>query len=177
MKSEQLHGIRLLMRLLTGDPVDAMEAAKEIISHEEAVAPVLLLEVAVNRKYKLWSRVAAVYSVGLLGFRRGGAALTELLAAHTESAVLRSHVAEALGNMGYSGAVEMLGDTLGSDRSKLVKKSCVYALSQIRSPRSKVLLERAQAENPKGEIAKDISVALERLGSGLSGQGGMVPPA
>lgn len=147
---------------LTGNSLDAMEAAKTTIGNKPALDPSLLLEIAVNKKYRLWSRVAAVYSAGLLGFKSGVSDLVELLGA-TESPTLRSHVAEALGNIGSPAAIDALGSALIRDRSNSVKRSCVYALSQFRTHQSKLILQRAKSKNQKGAIRNEIDRALKRL--------------
>ncbi len=164
MKASDLRGTRLLMRLLTGDPVEAMEAAKKIIGGKDGLAPILLSEVAENRKYKPWSRIGAVYALGFLEFKPGTPGLIRILHESKESLALRCHAAEALGNAQAVGAVAAIELVLMRDEPPSLKKWCIYALSQIGTSQAKTVLTRLKEGKPSGIVAKEISLAFEHLG-------------
>jgi len=65
MRQIDLKSARLLLRIVTGNPVEIMEAAKEIIRSGKSIAP-LLAEIAANRKCRKWSRIAATYAFGFI---------------------------------------------------------------------------------------------------------------
>jgi HEAT repeat protein len=161
MKTSELRGTRLLMRLLTGDPVEAMEAAKQIIGRKGVLAPALLLEVAENRKYRRWSRVGAVYALGFLEFKPSVPSLIRILQDSRESLSLRCHAAEALGNTQDSRAIAVIDQVMTRDEPSSLKKWCIYALSQIGTSQARKILTRVREAKPKGTIAKEIKLALE----------------
>ncbi len=163
MKISELHKMRLLMRLLTGDPVESMEAAKDIVGRKGVLAPALLLEVAMNKKYRTWSRVGAVYAMGFLGFKSSVPGLIRILEESKEPLSLRCHAAEAIGNTQDSRAIEVLEQVLMREEPPSLKKWCIYALSQIGTSRAKVILTKIKEAKPKGMIAKEINLAFEHL--------------
>ena len=163
MKTSDLHGTRLLMRLLTGDPVEAMEAAKNIIGGKNGPAPVLLLEVAQDEKYKKWSRIGAVYALGFLGFKPSVPGLIRILEESREPLSLRCHAAEALGNAQDSRAVATIEQVLMRDEPASLKKWCIYALSQIGTSQARTVLTRVKEAKPRGIVAKEINLAFEHL--------------
>lgn len=150
------------MRLLIGDPVEAMEASKGIIGSHFGPTPDLLLEIAADDGYRVWSRVAAVYAIGLSGSKRSAPYLIKLLEARKEPPLLRSHAAEALGNLGSTRAVDALATALAVENSRSLKRSCVYALSQIRTPRSRAILEAASTSRLSGLVRKEVDTALKK---------------
>jgi HEAT repeat protein len=163
MKTSSLHQTRLLMLLLTGDPVEAMEAAKKIIGRSGTVAPVLLLEVVQNEKYKTWSRIGAVYALGFLGYRPSVPHLIRILEESREPFTLRCHAAEALGNTQDPRAISAIERVLMRREPPSLKKWCIYALSQIGTSRAKPILTRIKESKPKGIVAKEINLALQHL--------------
>jgi hypothetical protein len=162
MKTSELRGTRLLMRLLTGDPIEAMEAAKEIIGGKGVLSPTLILEVAKSEKYRIWSRVGAVYALGFLGFRPSVPSLMRVLQNSREPLSLRCHAAEALGNMQDAKAIAVIEEVMARGEPGSLKKWCIYALSQIGTSRARKILTRAREAKPNGTIAKEIKLALER---------------
>jgi HEAT repeat protein len=163
MKTSSLYQTRLLMLLLTGDPIEAMEAAKKIIGRSATVAPVLLLEVAQNKKYKMWSRIGAVYALGFLGLKLSVPRLIRILEESGEPLTLRCHAAEALGNVQDPRAVATLERILMQKEPPSLKKWCIYALAQIGTSRAKMILTRIKEQKPKGLIAKEINLAFRHL--------------
>jgi hypothetical protein len=151
------------MLLLTGDPVEAIEAAKKIIVRSGTLAPVLLLEVAQNEKYKMWSRIAAVYALGFLGVKLSVPRLIHILEESREPLTLRCHTAEALGNVQDPRAVAVLERVLMRKEPPSLKKWCIYALSQIGTSKAKMILTRIKEAKPKGIIAKEINLAFQHL--------------
>ena len=154
---------RLLMRMLTGDPVEAMESAKEVIGLGTRVNPMLLKDIASNKIYKKWSRIAAVYALGFLAHKASTSALMRILQDQRENTQLRGHAAEALGNMREPRAVLALGKVLWADDHTSVKKWCVYALSEIGSDRAGSLLKQFEATNPVGVLRRELKSRLYKF--------------
>ena len=154
---------RLLMRMLTGDPVEAMESAKEVIGLGTRVNPMLLKDIASNKIYKKWSRIAAVYALGFLAHKASTSALIRILQDQRENTQLRGHAAEALGNMREPRAVLALGKVLWADDHTSVKKWCVYALSEIGSDRAGSLLKQFEATNPVGVLRRELKSRLYKF--------------
>lgn len=151
---------RILMRILTGDPVQAMESAKKVIGSRADIDPSLLREIATNKLYKKWSRIAAVYALGFLAHRASAPALIGILEDRDEHFELRGHAAEALGNMGDPRSLAVLDRILGRKERPSIKRWCVYALSQIRNPKARSILKKFEATKPTGVVAKELVSAL-----------------
>jgi HEAT repeat protein len=163
MKTSGTLTTRILMRMLTGDPVEAMESAKEIIGLGTRVDPMLLKDIASNKIYKKWSRIAAVYALGFLAHKASAPALIRILQDQRENAQLRGHAAEALGNMRDPRAVLALGKILSADEHTSIKKWCVYALSEIGSDRAGSILKRFEATNPVAVLRRELKSTLYKF--------------
>lgn len=158
--TSKLRGEKLLLQLLTGDPIEAMEAAKNIIGLRGVVAPELLLEIARNRVYKRWSRTGAVYALGFIRYKPSVTVLADILENPDEVLDLRCHAAESLGNLQYSQSISSLERILKSDEPKSLKRWCIYALSQIPSRHAAAVLKEIGQIEKKGIIAKEIRTIL-----------------
>jgi hypothetical protein len=64
---------------MRGDPVEAMEVAKQIIGKKVAVDPGSLEAILPVRKSRKWSRIAAIYSLGFLAEDSAVPALLQIL--------------------------------------------------------------------------------------------------
>src|SRR6266478_5749518 len=126
MNNLDLETVRLLVHIADRKPDEAMESAKRLVgfSRDEATT-VMLAEIASSRQFGKWARTAAIYALGFLGKRRDAAVLMRVLADVRESPHLRSHAAEALGNIGAHGALSLLKKTILHRDSLIVKKSCM----------------------------------------------------
>src|SRR5207244_13368292 len=86
--------------ILAGDPIEAIEAAKRLIS-ADAIDASALTAVAVNKKNKTAARVAAIYA---LSFSDGDAiaapAPADLVPDRHDDEERRAHHAEALAQIG-----------------------------------------------------------------------------
>jgi hypothetical protein len=154
--------IRGLMRILTGDPVDAMESAKKIVGGTLSVDVSILVEIVRNRQYRSWSRIAAIYALGFLNEPSCARILISVMGSRDESSEVRSHAAEALGNMRASRAVPALAKILLGNEKTPLKKWCIYALSEIGNSKSQALLVKFAATKPRGKLAKELSLAFRR---------------
>jgi HEAT repeat protein len=141
IRRRALHPNQSLEPLLRGDPVEAMEAAKQIIGQKLAVDPVALEAILSDSKSRKWSRIAAIYSLGFLGERSAVPALLQILSDHRESIGVRAHAAEALGNIGEARAVPALAEILKHESSPSLRKSCTYALEEIDDPQARTALQ------------------------------------
>jgi HEAT repeat protein len=118
-----LESNQALEPLLRGAPVEAMEAAKQIIGEKLVVDPASLEAILSNRKSPKWSRIAAIYSLGFLGERLAVPALLKILSDHKEAIAVRAHAAEALGNIGAAEVVPALAEILKHESSPSLRKS------------------------------------------------------
>ena len=148
--------MRVLIRMLVGDPLEAMEAAKKAILLFENSNPVLLAEIAANKKYKKWSRIGAVYALGFLASKGGSRTLLSILSDRLEPPHLRSHAAEALGNLKEQRAVRQLTKILADKEPPSLKRWCVYALSEIGGKRANLVLKQLEAAKPRGAIGREL---------------------
>jgi hypothetical protein len=153
---------RILLGMLTGDPMLAMESAKEVIGSPTAVEPSLLGEIASNKLYKKWSRIAAVYALGFLEHKGSATTLIRILKNPHEDPNLRGHVAEALGNMRERKATVELGKILFGRGQLPLKKWCIYALAEIGGNQAGSILRQFQATRPTGVAAKELKSALRK---------------
>jgi HEAT repeat protein len=165
MKRADINSFRSLALMLGGDPIQAMESAKNVIGGKVNINPFLLAEIASNKMYKRWSRIAAIYALGFVNHKPSAQELIRILGSRDEDSQLKDHAAEALGNMNEPRATAVLGRTLMAEESPNVKRSCIYALSQIGGSKAHLALKKFEATKPSGEMGKALKQALTRLRS------------
>src|SRR5665213_365456 len=94
--------------IMTGDPTEAIEAAKRIIEHDD-VDVCTLADIAAKETCPKWSRIAATYALGFIDDKsKSAAALTRILANRNEDEEIRTHAAEALGHMEEPKAISVM---------------------------------------------------------------------
>jgi len=153
---------RLALRMTTGSAIEAMEAAKTVIRSNDSQSVVLLIDIAVDRSHRKWSRIAAVYALGFLGHSAATVALLRILPDVREDLQLRAHVAEALGNMRETRSLPVLRSILMSDAPAPLKKWCIYAASEIGGPKAHAILKLFAKTHPAGMLKKELEAALSR---------------
>lgn len=141
MNSRSVHA---LIRIVSGVPTEAMEAAKEIIGKKVNIESIFLVEIARAPILNNWARVASIYSLGLLGYRPSVPVLTNILRDQQNHWRVRAHAAEALGNLRDSRPIPVLEKVLMSRERSYVKVSCLYALSEIGTRRACAVLEKVK---------------------------------
>ena len=148
--------------ILAGDPIEAIEAAKRLIS-ADAIDASALTAVAVNKKNKTVARVAAIYA---LSFSDGDAiaapALADLVADRNDDEECRAHAAEALAHLSEPRAVPLMGQILARDDSARVKRWCIYALGEIGGAKARKILKEFEKTSPTGELSDELRSALSR---------------
>jgi HEAT repeat protein len=158
----------LVMELLTGDATRSIEAAKNLIAQPSRVDPELLARVIVDPGYKPWSKVASAYVLGFIPIDEASKhqhVLRETLANAGMTVRLRTHAAEALGNLRDEGSTALLKDRLLDEReSTLVRKWCIYALAEVGSSAAVAALRKFASTRPHGLLAQE----LESAGIALS---------
>lgn len=83
--------------LFSGDPVDDMEMAKELIARHPHVDLKPLITIAGNRNQPTSARIAAIYTLGFIDDHGESAStLSQLIKDHHESPEIKDHAAEAL---------------------------------------------------------------------------------
>ena len=85
--------------ILTGKPVEAMEAAKRIIQ-QYPIDPAIFISLATNKGMRLWTRTAAIWLLGFVDDQ--GVSLSELeriVQDPNEAEQIRDHAAEAVGHI------------------------------------------------------------------------------
>ncbi len=152
--------VRVLMSILTGDPLDAMEAAKKIVNGAIKVDPDLLLLIVDNHQYKTWSRIAAIYALGFLNHPSSARSLIGIVGNTKEPSQVRSHAAESLGNMRAHSAIPTLARILSRRERASLKKWCVYALGEINTSKSNAVLKKFEATKPTGRVLKELMSAV-----------------
>jgi HEAT repeat protein len=152
---------RLVLQIAICNAVDAMEAAKAVIRRGDPDATGLLVEVATNRSCRRWSRIAAVSALGFLKSKHGSTVLLRILKDVRESPELRAHVAEALGNIRERRALSVLSRILMSKGHLSLKRSCVYAVSQIPGQKALTILRQFKSTNPRRILLRETEAALE----------------
>lgn len=153
----------LLVRVASGDPREAIEAAKRLIGLKASVDQIALIEIASRATYRKWARIAAVYVLGFRGDGRAAATLRKILASRAGHVQIRNYAAEALGNLGDARALSILGGILKRDEPPELKRWCVYALSEIGGHRARSLLERFEGTKPSGKLRQELREALASL--------------
>lgn len=158
---------RLLIRVASGDPVDAIEAAKLIIASRDTRSVPVLLDIAVGEIYGKWARIASVYALGLMGDRRCSPQLARVFEDSSESVAVRSHAAEAVGNLRDGRAVAALRRGFLDPTVPLaVKRSVVYALSQIGGRAAVSSLREFERGDIPGRLGRELSATVRALRSG-----------
>jgi HEAT repeat protein len=165
MKRLDITSFRSLALMLAGDPIQAMESAKKIIGGKVNIDPALLAEIASNKTYKKWSRIAAIYALGFVNYTPSAQELIRILGSRDEDSRLKDHAAEALGNMNEPRATAILARILRAKEKPHVKQSCIYALSQIGGSRAHSALKKFEATKPAGKIGMTLKQALIKLNS------------
>ena len=150
--------------LLSGDPELSMEAAKHLVGNPSEINPAFLIEIVDHPGYKPGSKVAAAYVLGFLPLARASKhqhVLRKLLADAHNSVELRTHAAEALGNLRDEGSVKILGELLlNSKESTAVRKWCIYALGELNSPESSKLPKKFEGTQPHGVLAEELKSSM-----------------
>ena len=131
MTEKALSKRELLTRALAGSPADCMEAAKKIIGRQIAANPRTLSKIGQDKSLGTWQRIAAIYALGLLGEKEFSKILGNILSDPADDLGVRSHAAEALGNIGDSHMTGMLRDILSRKPPKELRDSCTYALEEL----------------------------------------------
>lgn len=124
-----------------GEPREAMEAAKYLISKPDMDYSTSLEMILANKKAKPWSRIASSYVLGLSNRKKSVGVLIDVLSDRTNSIQLRSHAAEALGNLRAPSAVSTL-EAMAKSSNATLKRNCIYALQQIASTSAKAALTK-----------------------------------
>lgn len=162
-KKLSLDSARLLLEIAGAGPVEAIEAAKRMIrSRPDRLAADLLVDIAGNTSYRPWSRIAAVYTLGLLDHEPSVRILVRILQDAKESVKLRTHAAEALGNLGKQRALPALHKILMSDENLVLRKWCIYAVSQIGGTAAPRILTQFARTRPRGALLNELNSALSR---------------
>ena len=136
--------IQSLEPLVRGDPVEAMETAKQIIGHKLVVDPASLETIVLDKQSRKWARIAAIYTLGFLGERSAVPALLRILSDRREPIGVRAHAAEALGNINDAEAVPNVAKVLKQETSPSLRQWCSYALEEIDGPDARAALKSAQ---------------------------------
>ena len=160
MRTAELNIDRILLRMLTGDPVEAMESAKKLIGSKVPPESALLEQIASERKYKKWSRIAAVYTLGVLSSRASVETLISILRDGSDDPQVRAHAAEALGNIRDKRAFPALREALLGKERASIKRWCIYALAEIGAERARPVLEELAATRPTGAVARELRMVL-----------------
>ncbi len=152
-----------VMELLTGEEFRAIEAAKRLIADSTHVDPDLLSRVMLDAQYKPWSKIMSAYVLGFLPPSADSShqvALRQVLANSALGTRLRDHAAEALGNLRDEEAATLLSERLEDEREATsVRKSCIFALSQLTSSVAVATLQRFAATNPRGALRRELTAA------------------
>jgi HEAT repeat protein len=152
--------VLLVMELLTGDEVRSLEAAKHLIAQPTRVDPELLAKVVADPGYKPWSKIASAYVLGFIPIdatSKHQQVLRETLANARASVRLRTHAAEALGNLKDKGSTDLLKSRLLDEaESTTVRKWCIYALAEMKSSAALATLRKFALTKPQGMLAHEL---------------------
>jgi len=116
---------------LFGNAVDAMETAKAIVGNRIRVDPAILADIGADKSLERWSRIAAIYVLGLLGKVRYSPMLRGILGDEAEDATIRGHAAEALGNLRDKRSAVVLQRMLSVEAAPELRESLSYALQEL----------------------------------------------
>ncbi len=155
-----------VMELLTGDKLRSLEAAKRLVADSSRVDSELLAKVVADPGYKPWSKVASAYVLGFIPIdsaSRHQLVLRAALADDKASVRLRTHAAEALGNLKDAGSAALLGSRLMDEKeSTSVRKWCIYALAEVGSSMALAALRKFASTRPNGALGRELeSVGVE----------------
>ena len=131
MTDNPLSKKRFVAQMLSGSPADCMEVAKKIIGRQIPVNNVTLAKIAQDKSLSIWQRKAAIYSLGFLGEAKCAQILGDVVSDLTEDLSVRSHAAEALGNIGEKRMVGLLKNILALKPPEELQESCRYALDEL----------------------------------------------
>jgi HEAT repeat protein len=120
---------------LFAEPADAMEFAKRIIGGTAKVNQRDFAAIAKDKAHPKWTRVAAIYALGLIGARRQAPSLRRIVGDHGDDPFVRAHAAEALGNIGDRRAPDLLISILATHPPPELRESCEYALRELAADR------------------------------------------
>ena|ERR1700734_4086067 len=120
-----------LSPLMSGDPDAAMEVAKQIIGGQLPVDHRLLVKIATDEAKPKWTRIAAIYALGFLGDKTAAPEMREMLGNSEIDVDIRSHAAEALGNIRDRSSIKVLKSVLRRSPPGPLEESCNYALSEM----------------------------------------------
>jgi len=83
--------------IFAGEPIEAMEAAKRLIHRHTATQLEVLIVIAGNKTLPIWSRIAAIYTLGFIDEDANSATVLRRIRYDlTERPEIRDHAAEAL---------------------------------------------------------------------------------
>lgn len=149
--------------ILSGDPAEAIEAAKRVIAKPDRIDAKALAEIAAKPTNKRWSRIAAIYALGFIDVKSQFApALIEIVLNRTDDEQCRAHAAEALGDMHHPNIVPTLAGVLMSEDTAEVKRWCIYSLSETGDREALAALEEFAATKPANDLRKELQAALRR---------------
>ncbi|HWZ97807.1 MAG TPA: HEAT repeat domain-containing protein [Candidatus Dormibacteraeota bacterium] len=162
-KRLSLNSARLLLAISGADPVQAIESAKRMVrSRRDSISASLLIDIAAKTCYRPWSRIAAVYALGLLNHEPSVRILVRILQDPSESIELRAHAAEALGNLGRERALPALRKILMSDQKLILRKWCIYAISEIGGTTARRILGRFAKTHPRGTLLDELNSVMSQ---------------
>jgi HEAT repeat protein len=154
----------LFLEICSGDAQRSMEAAKRLIGvPENAFLTESLAALVSTSDYKDWSRIAAAYVLGFVPLSSASEhrrTLRNVLRNPVNSARVRTHVAEALGNLRDEQATPLLKQLLLNREEKTsVRRWCIYALSEIGSKESLHALNTFARTKPHGILAAEMGAS------------------
>jgi HEAT repeat protein len=161
---------KALQTVQSGQPVDAFEAAKWLISIRNRIRGDSLAEIASNKGWKPINRVAAIYVIGFLGKngRETVPTLISILNDQHENTKVRSEAAEALGYIRDQKAIQVLEKIiLSSAEPQQIRIQCIFALPRIGGSKALAILKEVERTRPTGKIAKQLKEALSDISRGI----------
>jgi hypothetical protein len=108
-----------------------MEAAKVVIGKHATELSRDLMKVAAAKVLGDWNRISAIYALGFLLPIGNSDEIVSILLDETNSPEIRSHAAEAIGNIRDSGAIPGIKAAMHNGVPKSVVESCEYALLEM----------------------------------------------
>jgi HEAT repeat protein len=156
MTSTEMAWIRPLVEMLTGDPERAMESAKKLIGMVSKLDPKILATIAEDKAFKKWARIGSIYVLGLSGYPVALKVLLRVLLNKKENLHIRTHAAEALGNLQDRRAVVGLARVLTMRVPLSLKRNCVFALTEIDSPLALSALRRYVKSHPSPRLIRQL---------------------
>jgi HEAT repeat protein len=133
-----------VIAICVGNPGETIEAAKFLISRPNFKEFWLLERVLLEKSAAPWTRISAAYALGLSKRRRSARALILVLRDRANSNRLRSHAAEALGNLNAKAALQTFAEIIPTSRGAL-RKSIIYSLNEIGGRRAHDILSRLKS--------------------------------